>query len=380
MGTPTWPPGAPPFRDLVRAYERLIHRAARRWGIRDADVDDCAQRVLDRFYRAIVTRRLDVSRRAGVGGWLEKTARSVARDFRRYRREEDEILVTNDALDRVVGSDNPEGRMAEAMDVHDVVDRILDKMPWEQREVFVMVDLEDTPMGEVLDELKIPSGTAYSRLAAARATFAREWEAMQKGGTVGGALALLSVGELIAAEHVLPDVPPGFTDEMLRRLGAELGQDFLGPAGGTVGAGLGVAAVAAKASGITLTAWQIGLGVLLVGLAGAGLMAALRPAGAAPAPPAAVMLQEVIPPAPTSPPTIDPRPPPPGVPAGVKSSAPPLIEGQTRLLASARELLKDHQPAKALSLLARVTAPDLAEERQELRRLALERLEDGGQP
>jgi RNA polymerase sigma-70 factor (ECF subfamily) len=378
MGTPTWPPRAPPFGDLVGAYERLINRTARRGGVRPVEVDDCAQRVLDRFYRAIATRRLDVSKRPGIGRWLEKTTRSVARDFRRSRRAQEEILAPNDVLDRVVGGGNPEGRMAEAMDVHDVVDRILDKMPWEQREVFVMVDLEDTPMGDVLEELELESGTAYSRLAAARATFAREWEAMQKGGTVGGALALLSVGEVIAAEHKLPDVPPGFTDEMLRRLGEELGQDFLAPAVGTVGTGLGVAAVAAKASGITLTVWQIGLGVLLVGIVTAGLTAALLPAGAAPASPAAVT--EVSPPAPTPPPTIDPGPPPPGVPAGVRSSAPPPPEVQTKLLASARELLKDHQPAKALSLLVRVTAPDLAEEREKLRRLALERLQDGGQP
>jgi RNA polymerase sigma factor (sigma-70 family) len=392
MGTSTWPPNAPPFRDLVRAYERLIQRTARRWGVRPAEVEDCAQEVLVRFYRAIVGGRLDASRPAGIGGWLKKTTRSVARDFRARRKPQSEVLATNDALDRVVGTDNPEGRMAEAMDVHDVVDRCLDKMPWKQREIFILVDLEDTPMGEVLEDLGIESGTAYSRLAAARATFAREWEAMQKGGTLAASLALLTVAEVIAAEHTLPDVPPGFTDGVLRRLGEELGQDFLGPAGGSAGAGLGAklgaAAAAAKAGGVTLTVWQIGLGVLLAGLAGAGLMAALRPAGGAPRLPVTVVVHdEPGPPAPSlasapSSPgaTIVPAPSPPGAPAGAKSSAPPASETETTLVESARALLGNHQPSKALALLARVTAPDLAEERDELRRRALGQLQDAGQP
>ena len=391
MGTPTWPPNAPPFREWVRAYDRLIRRTARRWGVAPAEVDDCAQEVLLRFYRAIVGGRLDASRPAGIGGWLKKTTRSVARDFGASRQARCESLATNEALDRVVGTDNPEGRMAEAMDVHDVVDRCLDKMPWKQREVFVMVDLEDTPMGEVLEELGIESGTAYSRLAAARATFAREWEAMQTSGTVPASLAVLTVAELNAAEHTLPDVPPGFTDDLLRRLGKELGQDFLGPAGGAVGAGLGAklgaAAAVAKTSGVTLTVWQIGVGVLLAGLAGAGLMAALRPAGATPRPPVTVVVHGEPGPAPTiasapSPPgdTIAPAPWPPGRAAAVKSSAPPASETETTLVESARALLGNHQPSKALALLARVTAPDLAEERDELRRRALGQLQDGGQP
>jgi RNA polymerase sigma factor (sigma-70 family) len=353
-------------------------------------MEDCAQGVLLRFYRAIVGGRLDASRSIGIGGWLKKTTRSVARDFRARRKPQSEVLATNDALDRVVGTDNPEGRMAEAMDVHDVVDRCLDKMPWKQREIFILVDLEDTPMGEVLEELGIESGTAYSRLAAARATFAREWEAMQTGGAVTAPLVLLTVAELIAAEHTLPDVPPGFTDGVLRRLGEELGQDFLGPAaaGAGLGAKLGAAAAAAKAGGVTLAVWQIGLGVLLAGLAGAGLMAALRPADATLRPPVTVHDEPgPPPPAPTivsapslSGATIAPAPSPPGAPAGAKSSAPPASETETTLVESARALLGKHQPSKALALLARVTAPDLAEERDKLRRLALGQLHDAGQP
>jgi RNA polymerase sigma factor (sigma-70 family) len=386
MGTPTWPPDAPPFDDLVRAYDLLVCRSARRWGIRPVDVPDCAQEVLLRFYRAIVDRRLDVSRPKGIGGWLKKTTRTVARDILALKRTRYEILTTTGAIGRVAGTHNPEDRMAEAADVHEVIDRILDKLPQKQREVFVMSDLEDTPMDEILEELKIPKATAYARLKAAREAFAREWTAMQTGGAVVAPLALLSVHELIAAEHTIADVPPGFTDELLRRLGEELGQDFLGPgSGGAVAAGvgakLGAAAAAAKAGGITLTVWQIGLGVLLVGIAGAGLTAALRPASAEPGPPAAVTLHAPSPAAPAPPPPMSQAPlPSGGAPADVKSSAPPSSEIQTRLLDNARAMLSNHQPAKALALLARVTAPELVEQRDTLRRLAFAQQPDAGQP
>jgi hypothetical protein len=64
----------------------------------------------------------------------------------------------------------------------------------------------------------------------------------------------------------------------------------------------------------------------------------------------------------------------------VLSSAHSHVEIQTRLLANARALLRTAQPAEALVLLARVTAPDLAEERDELRARALGQLRDAGQP
>jgi hypothetical protein len=180
-------------------------------------------------------------------------------------------------------------------------------------------------------------------------------------------------------------VPQSFTDELLRRLGAELGQDFLAaPAGGAVAAGLGTALGAvgvAKAGAFTLTSWQIGLGVLLVGIAGAGLMAALRPAGAAPAPLAMVTVQAPGPVTALAPPSaIDPAPPPPGTaPADVKSSAVLPSATQIRLLDSAGAMLKNHQPAKAIAVLSRITAPDLVEERDRLRQLAVAQLPGAGQ-
>jgi hypothetical protein len=64
----------------------------------------------------------------------------------------------------------------------------------------------------------------------------------------------------------------------------------------------------------------------------------------------------------------------------VQPTAAPPSEIQTRLLANARQSLKSREPAKALALLARLTVPDLAMERDALRRQALAQLQDAGPP
>jgi RNA polymerase sigma-70 factor (ECF subfamily) len=49
--------------------------------------------------------------------------------------------------------------------------RILDELTCEQREVFVMADLEQIPMSEIATTLDINENTGYGRLRAARRSF-----------------------------------------------------------------------------------------------------------------------------------------------------------------------------------------------------------------
>jgi RNA polymerase sigma factor (sigma-70 family) len=348
-------------------------------GVPAADVPDCSQEVICRFHRAIVGGRLDAARPAGLGGWLIKTTRSVARDFLRLRRHRHEVLMSPETIEREETRDQEE-RMSEAVDVHDAVDRILDKMTPDQREVFVLVDLEDSPLEEALEELPFGRTAAYEHLKAARATFRREWTAMQNAGTGAASIAALTVEELIAAEHVIGDVPPSYVDDILRRLGEQLGEDFLaGPATGTTTAAAG-AKVAESAT--RMASWKIAAAVLLAGATGAGLHAAVHPTGAGSTPaPTVVMVQAPSGSAATTataaPPAVDPprgsaTAPAPASPASATAQAsPPSTAIQTTLLDNARSLLEKHQPVKALPLLARVTAPELVATRDQLRELAL---------
>jgi RNA polymerase sigma-70 factor (ECF subfamily) len=48
----------------------------------------------------------------------------------------------------------------------------LNAMPFEQRAVFVLYELDETPMKEIAESLGVPVNTAYSRLRLAREVFA----------------------------------------------------------------------------------------------------------------------------------------------------------------------------------------------------------------
>jgi RNA polymerase sigma factor (sigma-70 family) len=338
--------------------------------------------VFIRLYRALGAGRLDTSR--SLARWLITTTRRVARVLRARTRHEE--LTATGTPDMVQETRDMEERMPEAVDVHTIVNRILDKLTPEQREVFVMSDLEDTPMDEVIEELGIAHSTAYYRLEAARKVFRREWEAMQKSNRADVApFALLSMSELIAAEkQSIPDVPQSETDALLRRLGEALGQDFLGPA--TTAAESAGAATGAGAA--VLTTWKIGIAVALIGLgiAGdAGLASAQHATNATPPPPTAAALlpapsitaapvlsapSSVEPPA-----SAHPSPPPSGAPAPTPAAPTPSDTpsdiSQGGLIDTARVLLDKRQPGNALALLERVTAPALVDEREALRRRAL---------
>jgi RNA polymerase sigma-70 factor (ECF subfamily) len=368
MATP-WPSDAPPFADLARAYTRLIWSTARSAGVPDADVPDCAQEVFVKLYRAIVERGLDASR--PLGGWLIRTTRSIARDLRRLKRTRMETLTTTGTSDPGEDTADQEARMTEAINVHRVIGRVLDKLPPDTLEVFVLGDLEGTPMSEIIEELGIPRATAYDRLKAGRKAFAREWEAMQKSGDEAVVpFALLGVEALAAAWRSTDDMPEGFEEDLLRRLHEQIGPDFGGPASGTVRTG---EAGPARAGRVALKRVRLGASHLLAGIAGAVLYALLTRAPPPPAPSTGITTttSAAVPVGPAAPtantatslaPTVAP-------PDGTASATPP--ESQEKLLDSARALLRDHKPENALALLARVTAPEFAMERDKLRRNAL---------
>ncbi len=336
---------------------------------------DRVQDVFLKLYQAVVNRGLDVSR--PVGGWLYRTARSVARDALALKRHKLEKLTSTGTPEPDEDTVGQETRMAEAIDVHEVIGRILDKLPPDTREVFVLSDLEDTPMNEIIKELRIPRATAYDRLKAGRKAFAREWEAMQASGDEAVApFAPLGVGALLAAWRSTEDMPQGFAEDLLRRLHEQIGADLAGPASGTVSTG-GAAAGAARAGLVTLKTWQLGLGAILAALAGAWLYALLT--RVAPVPPAAVALQApaLVAHGSAAAPTGGTAAAPlqgaavntSGPPDAASSTAPP--ESQAKLLDSARALIRDHKPEDALVLLARVSAPEFVKERDRLRRFAL---------
>jgi RNA polymerase sigma factor (sigma-70 family) len=389
MGTSARPPPSPAFETIVRTYARRIALAASWAGVPPADVPDVVQEVLARVHTAIQSGRLNTSR--SLRGWLLKTTRSIARDWLARARNRYESLTPHDAIDQTADSPHRdrEDRMNEATDVHTIIDRILPKLRPEDREVFVMADLEDTPMDEVMEELNLKKNTAYARLARGRAAFAQEWKAMKQSRDPALAAFLpLAMEDIIAAGHVPPELPPGFMEDIFHRLAERLGPDFDGPPHSAPGADL-IAGAAGAASAITLAAWKLALLCLLMALLGAGmgagLLVALRAPQAPAQGPALASTVAALDPGPeissAAPPSASSASAPlETLPEGSAPAA-PAHDSQEVLLNTAHRLLRAHDPAKALTVLARINAPHLTTSRDALRQRALaEQVEQAAHP
>jgi RNA polymerase sigma-70 factor (ECF subfamily) len=158
------PSGVQPsqLRALFQEHAAFVWRSLRRLGVSDADVDDLVQEVF-----LVVHQRLDgYEERERARSWLYSICVRVASNQRRklFRRREQ------------VTSEPPEGRVS-ATQLQEIEDRealalghrLLDQLPAEQREVFVLYEVEHMPMAQVAESVGCPLHTAYSRLRMARA-------------------------------------------------------------------------------------------------------------------------------------------------------------------------------------------------------------------
>ena len=158
--------------NLEQVYERhadFVWRTLRRLGVAEADARDAAHDVF-----LIVHRELErFEGRSSLTTWLFAICRSVARDFR--RRERQGARLTTDAeLDDEIDLRADVGRAVEHQEQLAQLERILSTLSTEQRNVFILFEIEKLTGEELAEALAIPLGTVYSRLALARKAFREE--------------------------------------------------------------------------------------------------------------------------------------------------------------------------------------------------------------
>jgi RNA polymerase sigma-70 factor (ECF subfamily) len=149
---------------MVAKYHIQVWRSLRRLGVSEFDADDACQQVF-----LVAHRRLaDIAPETELS-FLLQTALRVASELRRSRRRRREA----DVADVPVLVDTAEGpeelvdrRLARAM-----LDRALEAMPIDLRQVLVLFELEQLTTTEVSGVLKVPRGTVASRLRRAREVF-----------------------------------------------------------------------------------------------------------------------------------------------------------------------------------------------------------------
>jgi RNA polymerase sigma factor (sigma-70 family) len=164
-----------PTQDKLSRFEEAIlpHLDAAynlaRWLMRnDADADDAVQ---DAYLRAL---RFFGGFRGGDGRvWLLAIVRNTC--YSQLRRNRVQEVQT--AFDEEVHGHNPDARGPEAVVLKSIdaaaLQRAVEALPEEFREVIVMRELEGLSYKEIADVIEVPIGTVMSRLARARGRLQR---------------------------------------------------------------------------------------------------------------------------------------------------------------------------------------------------------------
>jgi RNA polymerase sigma-70 factor (ECF subfamily) len=151
----------------VRIFETdfdYVYRSLVRMGVPPADAEDLAQEVFLVMWR----RRADWDAERPLRPWLFGVALRVAHEYRHRRKREAPVGIADQTDERPPADDQIAAVRARAL-----VLQAIATLPEKQRAVLILHEIEGTPMREVAEALSIPLFTAYTRLRAARKSFAR---------------------------------------------------------------------------------------------------------------------------------------------------------------------------------------------------------------
>lgn len=165
--TPMDPPALKPL-DIDQLYQEhaaFVGRVIRRFIGDGAYVDDLLQ---DTFVTAF-KKRGDFAGRSSVETWLYGIARNLCfrhvRGRRRFAFFQSRYAAQSVETPVALPSDGLQRRQAAAQ-----VQRVLARLPFKQREVVVLYDLESREGQEIAAMIGVPIGTVWTRLHQARQT------------------------------------------------------------------------------------------------------------------------------------------------------------------------------------------------------------------
>ncbi len=152
--------------DAYAAYFEVVWRNLRRLGVTPETVEDAVQDVF-----LVVHRRWeDFRHQSTVRTWVIGICLRVAREYRRKR-----LRVAQDqeiCSDIAVSPDSPLATV-ERLQATRTLMMLLDGFDENQRNVFVLVELEELSVAEAAEAIGIPVSTAYKRLTNAHRLFER---------------------------------------------------------------------------------------------------------------------------------------------------------------------------------------------------------------
>ena len=152
--------------EVYAEHAAYLARCIQRFTGRGAHVDD----LLQETFIVAFKKRHQFDGRAKVTTWLYAIA---ARLCHRYRRGLLRFLLFRARLPHEEARapfERPDGRLERAQDVA-LVEAVLLKLPFKQREVFALYELEGMDGSAIAELLGIPIGTVWTRLHEARKRF-----------------------------------------------------------------------------------------------------------------------------------------------------------------------------------------------------------------
>jgi RNA polymerase sigma-70 factor (ECF subfamily) len=159
--------GVPPFAVIYDAHITFVWRVLARLGVAHADLEDVCQEVF-----IVVHRQLpEFEGRSSLRTWIYGIALRCASGHRRRTARRRPVVAPAAAIAEVAVA----GSQLEDLDARDAratLERLLAQLDPDKRAVFVLFELEELAMVEVVAIVGCPLQTGYSRLHAARAIVA----------------------------------------------------------------------------------------------------------------------------------------------------------------------------------------------------------------
>lgn len=162
-------------QELFREHASFVWRVLRRLGVREADVEDVCQDVFVAVHRQLPS----FEGRSKARTWIYTIARRRAADYRAAAARRREVAGGDEALwvEQAALAPGADQKVERAQ-TRALLDRLLDGLDDDKREVFVLYEIEELGMREVAEIVGCPVQTGYSRLHAARAELRRAAQAV----------------------------------------------------------------------------------------------------------------------------------------------------------------------------------------------------------
>jgi RNA polymerase sigma-70 factor (ECF subfamily) len=157
------PPAVPDFAVVYEEHFDFVWRSARRLGVAEASLDDVVQDVFVTVYRRLT----EFEGRSQLKTWIFGILRHTVRDLRRTQRRK-----PTESMEREPVSISPSPlESAARSEAARLLQDVLSSLDDDQREVFVLAELEQMSAPEIGQALELNVNTVYSRLRTARQAF-----------------------------------------------------------------------------------------------------------------------------------------------------------------------------------------------------------------